>query len=56
MKTMYVKPAPGHSVRIPGDPERHLPADGADVPASPFWLRRIADGSVEQATRPKGGK
>lgn len=48
---MFVKPAPG--LVIP-DPDRldMLPADGRDVPASDFWLRRLRDGDVVEATPP----
>lgn len=56
MKTMYVQPAPGAINRMPEDPARHLPSEGGEVPASKHWLRRLADGSVLSATRPKGGK
>jgi hypothetical protein len=42
---MFVKPAEG--LVIP-DPDRHdmLPADGREVPASDFWMRRLRDGDV----------
>jgi hypothetical protein len=42
---MFVKPAEG--LVIP-DPDRHdmLPAEGRDVPASDFWMRRLRDGDV----------
>jgi hypothetical protein len=45
---MFVKPAEG--LVIP-DPDRHdmLPADGRDVPASDFWMRRLRDGDVVEA-------
>jgi hypothetical protein len=47
---MFVKPANG--LVIP-DPDRHdaLPADGRDVPASDFWLRRLRDGDVVMQRR-----
>lgn len=42
---MFLQPAPG---RVVPDPERRdlLPAQGRDVPASTYWLRRVADGDV----------
>lgn len=42
---MFLQPAPG---RVVPDPERSdlLPAQGRDVPASTYWLRRVADGDV----------
>lgn len=58
MNTMHVKPAPGLKIRFPDAPDRLLPAEGAEVAASPYWLRRLKEGSVEQV-KPgtiKGGK
>lgn len=48
---MFVKPAKG--LVIP-DPDRHdrLPVEGRDVPASDFWMRRMRDGDVVEATAP----
>jgi len=45
---MYVKPAAGRSVP---DPERGglLPSEGADVPDTQYWLRRLADEDVVKA-------
>lgn len=48
---MFVKPAPGLSVRDPIS-KRHLPAEGRDVPESIFWLRRLAGGDVVLAESP----
>ena len=47
----FVKPAPGYLIP---DPDRHdmLPADGRNVPASDFWLRRLRDGDVVEAPEP----
>lgn len=56
MPTIYVKPAQGGMVRFPGEPRRVLLAEGEKVPASQFWLRRLADGSVVQTKQPKPGK
>ena len=47
---MFVKPA--HPDLLVANPEalppmpRHLPAEGADVPDTQYWRRRIADGDV----------
>lgn len=45
MNTLRVKPAAGLLVRAP-DTREPLPAAGAEVPATPYWLRRLADGDV----------
>lgn len=44
----FVAPRPGLEVR---DPVTHkpLPAEGAAVPRSTYWLRRLADGDVVEA-------
>lgn len=49
---MFVKPADG--LVIP-DPDRRdaLPAEGREVPASDFWLRRLRDGDVVMAEAPR---
>jgi hypothetical protein len=41
-KTIYVVPAPGEQVPIPGG--GYLPAGGKRVDDSPYWRRRVADG------------
>lgn len=42
---MFVKPAAGRAVR---DPVKGtlLPEDGAEVPESMFWIKRLRDGDV----------
>lgn len=50
---MFVLPSPA-GADLPGthlrvlDPDtgRALPETGAEVPATPYWLRRLADGDV----------
>lgn len=42
---MRVKPADGRLVRDPVT-KRHIPAEGADVPDTVFWFRRLASGDV----------
>ncbi|MCJ8285104.1 DUF2635 domain-containing protein [Halomonas sp.] len=52
----FIKPArEGLVVRQPhnGQP---LPAEGAEVDWSGYWMRRMADGSVVKATPPKQTK
>lgn len=49
MKTLFLKPAPGLLIRMPDNPAKRLPAEGAQVPASQFWLRRLAEGSAQLA-------
>lgn len=51
-RTMYVRPAKkGLVIRDPNS-GRRLPPEGALVPRSRFWLRRLADESCTEATRP----
>jgi hypothetical protein len=42
---MLVKPAPGLKVRDPIT-KQHLPVEGALVPATAYWLRRLNDADV----------
>ena len=42
---MFVKPAPGLKVRDPVT-RMHLPENGAEVPESQHWHRRLACGDV----------
>ncbi len=48
---MFVKPAAGRLVRDPIT-RVPLPDAGAEKPASSFWLRRLRDGDVVEATPP----
>jgi hypothetical protein len=57
---MYIKPryVQTHDGLVPAqvyDPDRkdRLPAEGRDVPDSPYWRRRVAEGGVEFADTPK---
>jgi hypothetical protein len=52
---MFVKPAPGLLVPDP-DAAAHarwLPPEGREVPETEYWRRRLADGDVTPAARPK---
>ena len=47
---MWVKPAPGRTVRDPNSMAL-LPAEGREVnDADPFWIRRVRDGDVTVET------
>lgn len=48
---MYVKAAPGLVIRD-ADLKDLLPAEGREVPDSPYWQRRLRDGDVVSATPP----
>lgn len=58
--TMKVKPNPARTVE--GQPLRVLdpakaefiPVGGANVPTTPYWLRRLADGDVVRVTDDAG--
>lgn len=58
---IYVKPATDADgnplrVRLPDRTMEFLPADGALVDRTPFWLRRLRDGSVIEAKPVKSVK
>jgi hypothetical protein len=55
MPGLFVKPAEGLKVRDP-DTRRHLPEEGAAVPRSTYWLRRLRDGDVVAASAPRPAK
>lgn len=46
---MYVKPAPGFTIRDP-DLLDYLPPDGREVPETDYWHRRVRDGDVVPAS------
>jgi len=54
MATMYVVPAEGLVIR---DPVTliPLPLEGAEVPLSQHWLRRLERGDVREVPRPPAG-
>lgn len=57
---MFVKPA--QPDLLVANPEarppmpRHLPPEGAEVPDTEYWRRRLADGDVVHAKPPRAGK
>jgi hypothetical protein len=61
-KTIYIVPQVDpvskqpYQVRLPGKPMQFLPATGAKVERTPFWVRRLRDGTVSEATPPKIAK
>lgn len=46
---MFVKPKDGLVVRDPAT-KRALPAEGAEVPETGYWMRRLRDGDVVEST------
>lgn len=52
MKTMHIRPAEGRLVRDPKS-KQPIPAEGAEVERSSYWLRRLKDGDVVETTRKK---
>lgn len=55
MNKITVKPSEGARVLNPAT-RQPLPAEGASVPRSTYWLRRIAAGEVEEVKPAKGKK
>ncbi|MFM9902138.1 MAG: DUF2635 domain-containing protein [Polaromonas sp.] len=53
MNRIFIKPATGLLVRKPVN--GHLKADGEEVNAESYWLRRIADGDVTELPLPSAG-
>lgn len=59
---LYAKPANSERlgrVLVVRQPERDgapLPAAGAKVPPNAYWLRRLREGSVTEATPPREAK
>lgn len=51
MDRVYVKPAPGMTVRKPVG--GYLADEGEEVNRDSYWRRRLADGDVVEAKPPK---
>ncbi|MGX9963164.1 DUF2635 domain-containing protein [Roseomonas sp. F4] len=48
---MYVIPAEG--LKVPDPTLRdHLPTEGREVPRDAYWMRRLRDGDINEATAP----
>ena len=41
------------NVRLPNKPHEFLSSAGLSVERTPYWMRRINDGSVIETTKPK---
>ena len=55
-ETKFLKPAPGLLVRYE-DPDRgHIPEDGDELPRTRYYRRRVRDGDLVKATRPRPPK
>ncbi|WP_421173757.1 DUF2635 domain-containing protein [Aeromonas enteropelogenes] len=52
MTDLFIKPAPGCLVRDPRT-LKPLDAEGETKPKTPYWLRRLREGSVVKTDRPK---
>jgi hypothetical protein len=46
----HLAPAPGKTIRDPGQKYRAMPAEGYRVAISTYWLRRLRDGGVVDLT------
>jgi len=45
--SLTIKPAvPGSKVHLEGEAKKFLPQKYTEVPRTPYWVRRINDGSV----------
>lgn len=58
MSQIHIKPNTDEAgaplkVRLPERPSEFLSADGALVEKTPYWIRRLNDGSVVEAAKPK---
>ena len=53
MDRQQVKPAPGMLVRFEDPSRGHIPADGAEVPVTSYYRRRMRDGDLIAAPAPK---
>lgn len=51
-ESRYLKPADGRLVRDPVT-GKHLASTGEDKPRNSYWLRRLKDGDVVEAKRPR---
>lgn len=47
---MFVKPTGAQVIDV--ERRRWLPEEGAEVPSTQYWLRRLLDGSVVEAEPP----
>ncbi|WP_449103336.1 DUF2635 domain-containing protein [Pseudomonas veronii] len=54
MKRLYLKPVDGRACPDPDNGGALLPPEGADVPHTVYWQRRLSAGDAVKADRPKG--
>lgn len=53
MPRLWLKPkTPDIKIRLPHNPQQHLPAEGLDLEVDQFWWRRITDGDVVPGEAP----
>jgi hypothetical protein len=57
-KELFLKPAPGLTIRDAANKGQVLPPEGKVVTLTPYWTRRLKEGDVVLASAPKtkGGK
>lgn len=56
MKTQWLKPAPDLLVRFEDPSQGHIPAEGAEVPLTKYYRRRVADGDLVKGRPPAPAK
>ena len=56
MHKQLVKPGPDLKVRFEQPERGHIPEEGADVPLTTYYRRRLADGDLVEASRPRKPK
>lgn len=55
-ETAWVKPAQGLKVRFEQPASGHIPEEGADVPLTRYYRRRLRDGDLVKTRRPAAPK
>jgi hypothetical protein len=53
VKRLYLKPVDGRACPDPDNGGTLLPAEGADVPHTVYWQRRLTAGDAVEADPPK---
>lgn len=56
MNTQWLKPAEGLLVRFEDPAQGHIPAEGAELPLTKYYRRRVADGDLVKGRRPAAPK
>ena len=52
MNAQWLKPAPDCLVRFEDPSQGHIPAEGAEVPLTKYYRRRLAAGDLVKGKRP----